>query len=155
MRSFLAVAALSGTVAASAEKPHIFMVLVDDWGWNDVGFHKKEYHADVINRDIRTPNIDKLAAQGVQFNRAYCQFPVCGPSRASLLSGLYATRTRFLDNSALVEREAADVLTLPGTFRRAGYRTVGNGKIYPFSRFCQRCCNIIGERLTPGSVWAA
>jgi len=79
---------------------------------------------------IKSPHIDALASRGITFHRAYCQFPVCGPSRASLLSGLYPTAERFKDNNAWVEREASGLDTLPGAFRRAGYYTIGNGKLF-------------------------
>ncbi|MCF6239242.1 MAG: sulfatase-like hydrolase/transferase, partial [Candidatus Marinimicrobia bacterium] len=55
----------------AAEKPHIIFMMADDLGWGDVGYHGSK---------ISTPNIDKLAARGVRFDRTYCQFPLCGPS---------------------------------------------------------------------------
>ncbi|XP_065826529.1 arylsulfatase J-like [Oscarella lobularis] len=62
-------------------KPHIFMLLVDDWGWANVGYHRT-----VATNDIQTPNIDKLCAEGVELNQHYVH-NVCSPTRSSLLSG--------------------------------------------------------------------
>lgn len=116
--------ALANDSPNTPDKPNVLFIAIDDLR-PELGCYGAGH--------IHSPNIDKLSAQGVQFNRAYCQFPVCGPSRASLLSGLYPTGNRYLDNSALVEREAAELLTLPGTFRLAGYHTVANGKIYHYT----------------------
>ena len=79
---------------------------------------------------VVSPNLNRLAREGVLFNRAYCQFPVCGPSRASLLSGIYPTDERFIDNQALAQREAKGCQTLPGAFLKAGYHAISNGKVF-------------------------
>ena len=77
-----------------------------------------------------TPNIDALAADSVLFENAYCQVPTCGASRASLLTGMYATPTRFIQFDTYAEREAPGIPDLPGTLKNAGYTTISNGKIY-------------------------
>jgi len=77
-----------------------------------------------------TPNIDALAADSVLFENAYCQVPTCGASRASLLTGMYATPTRFIQFDTYAEREAPGIPDLPGTLKAAGYTTISNGKIY-------------------------
>ena len=79
---------------------------------------------------IQSPNIDRLANEGLLFERAYCNFAVCGASRASLLTGLRPTDTRFLNYYTWAEKDAPGVLDLPSCFKQAGYRTVLNGKIY-------------------------
>ncbi|MBK8979904.1 MAG: sulfatase-like hydrolase/transferase [Planctomycetes bacterium] len=76
-----------------------------------------------------TPHLDELAAEGLRFDRAYCQYPICGASRASLLSGLYPTRSRFLGLDPLDKYEP-DAVTLPQTFKEQGYTTISNGKIF-------------------------
>lgn len=77
-----------------------------------------------------TPHIDRLAEQGVVFTQAYCQVPVCGASRASLLTGMRPTRERFLDYMARVDDDLPGCLTLPEHFRRHGYLTLSNGKVF-------------------------
>ena len=77
-----------------------------------------------------SPNIDRMAQQGLLFSRAYCQVPVCGASRASLLTGLRPTRNRFLDYDTRVAEEVPDALTLPMHFKNNGYYTISNGKVF-------------------------
>ena len=79
---------------------------------------------------IRTPALDKLAAAGTRFLRAYCQYPVCGPSRSSFLSGLYPESTRVLDNKSDIRQERPGIVPLPEQFRKNGYWTAGVGKIF-------------------------
>ena len=79
---------------------------------------------------VKTPHIDRLAAQGTRFERAYCQVPVCGASRASLMTGIWPTATRFRNFDAFAEKDAPNSTTLPQTFRKAGYVTLSNGKIF-------------------------
>lgn len=88
------------------------------------------------NTVCRTPNLDRLAAEGVSFDRAYCQYPICGPSRASFMSGLYPNRTLMLDNSYAEgsfhhsNPELADHPSLGGFLRRHGYVSLRVSKIY-------------------------
>jgi len=78
----------------------------------------------------KTPHIDKLASQSMRFDRAYCQVPVCGASRASLMTGILPTSKRFLKADTFAEKDAPDCATLPQVFREAGYTTLSNGKIF-------------------------
>jgi arylsulfatase A-like enzyme len=72
----------------------------------------------------RTPHFDKLAAAAMRFDRAYCQVPVCGASRASLMTGILPTSKRFLGASNWAEKDASNAATLPLVFRGAGYATL-------------------------------
>ncbi len=76
---------------------------------------------------IISPNIDQLAKEGIQFNKAYCQAPHCMPSRASMLTGIQQTQANLFIE---IEKYADNVPTLPETFRNAGYYTLCNGKIF-------------------------
>ncbi|MCX7967213.1 MAG: sulfatase [Armatimonadetes bacterium] len=78
----------------------------------------------------KTPNIDRLAERGVVFRRAYCQYPLCNPSRTSLLSGLYPTETRIMDNNTPPRTFVGDTAFLPQHFRQHGYFTARVGKVY-------------------------
>jgi iduronate 2-sulfatase len=77
-----------------------------------------------------SPNIDTLAAQGVRFDRNYCQFPLCNPSRSSLLTGHPPRVTRVLGNRTPVCGLHPDWITLPHLFREHGYTTLRSGKIF-------------------------
>jgi iduronate 2-sulfatase len=77
-----------------------------------------------------TPAFDKLANAGMRFNRTYCQYPVCGPSRASFLSGLYPQSTGVLDNTSDLRNTRPGTMVLPQNFKEAGYWTGGVGKIF-------------------------
>ena len=70
---------------------------------------------------IKTPAFDELAAAGMTFRRAYCQYPVCGPSRASFLSGLYPESTGVLDNKSDIRQTRAGTVSMPQRFKQAGY----------------------------------
>jgi arylsulfatase A-like enzyme len=79
---------------------------------------------------VLSPHIDRMAAEGFKFDRAYCQVPVCGASRASLLTGLRPTPRRFRTYKSSKQKDAPDVVSLPHQFKRNGYVTLSNGKVY-------------------------
>ncbi len=79
---------------------------------------------------VKSPNIDRLAAGGVLFERAYCNIPVCGASRASLLTGVRPTRYRFLDYDTYADEDLPGLTCLPQHFKDHGYYTLSNGKVF-------------------------
>ena len=103
------------------QQPNILFIAVDDLR-PELGCYGE--------RHIESPNIDHLAAQGTRFDRSYCNIPVCGASRASLMTGLRPARNRFLTYLTRADEEAAGITTLPGHFRNNGYYTISNGKIF-------------------------
>lgn len=105
-----------------ADRPNVLFIAVDDLNhW--VGHLGR-------NPQTRTPNIDKLAARGVAFTKAYCAAPVCNPSRAALMSGLRPSTTGVYDNGEDWRPQIAPDKTLNVTFQKAGYWVGGAGKIY-------------------------
>ena len=80
--------------------------------------------------EMHTPNIDALAKRGTLFNRAYCQFPLCNPSRASIFTGLRPQATGVLNNSVDFRETLPDVVTLQQRFHEQGYSTHSVGKIF-------------------------
>lgn len=79
---------------------------------------------------IKSPNIDRLAASGVQFTQAYCNIPVCGATRASILSGLRPNASRFVNFDCYLDKDVPGVVSLPMHFRNNGYHTVSLGKVF-------------------------
>jgi arylsulfatase len=128
MRSLILAALLSPAVAAAADRPNVLFILADDLGWGDLGCYGQT--------KIRTPNIDRLAAEGMRFTHAYAGNAVCAPSRCCLMTGKHAGHAHVRDNrqwkpdvqwSGQVPLPA-DTVTLPKMFKEAGYATGAMGK---------------------------
>jgi len=112
---------LSSVAAEPASQPNVVIIYGDDVGFGDVG----AYGA----KKIPTPNIDKLASQGIRFTDGHCSAATCTPSRFSLLTGIYGFRhgVRILPPNAPLSIPL-DKLTMPKLFQRAGYTTAVIGK---------------------------
>lgn len=109
-------------VNSNANKPpNVLFILIDDYR-TAMGAMGDPYAI--------TPHLDALASQGVLFNRAYANVPVCGASRASLMTSIYPNKDRFINYLANAEREVPGAATLPSVFKEAGYYTVSNGKVF-------------------------
>ncbi len=84
--------------------------------------------------NIQTPTLSKLASESITFNRAFCQYPVCGPSRASFLSGLYPESTGVLNNKLDIRKVRPGTVSMPEFFKKNGYWTGGVGKVFHNSK---------------------
>ena len=82
---------------------------------------------------VKSPNIDRLAARGVRFDRAYCQYPLCGPSRASFMTGLYPDQTLIRRNAIFLRQTLPKVVSMSQYFSQQGYRATRVGKIYHYN----------------------
>jgi arylsulfatase A-like enzyme len=116
----LAFCALPCFAAAPASRPNIVLIVADHMGASDIG----PYGA----TDIRTPSLDKLAAQGVRFTNFYAAAPVCGPSRAAMLTGKYPARIDFEDNIGHDDGLSAEVAMIPALLKQRGYKSAVFGK---------------------------
>ena len=106
------------------QSPNIIFVLCDDLGWGDFGVLHQNASQHV--RRHRTPNIDRMALEGMQLRAHYCPAPVCAPSRASLLTGVHQGHAQVRDNQ--FDKMLADNHTLGTVLQAAGYRTAMIGK---------------------------
>ncbi len=121
---FLAVACLlfaAYPVLAADSRPNILLIAVDDL---------RETLGCYGNAAVKTPHIDRLAARGVQFERAYVQYPVCNASRTSFLTGLRPDQTGVTDNATLMRDKLPDVVTFPQLLKGQGWHSAAFGKIF-------------------------
>ena len=121
----LVVVGCTQSAHAQASAPNMIIILADDLGYADVGFNGC--------KDIPTPNIDRIAKQGVVFSRGYVSYAVCGPSRAGLITGRYQDRFGFSKNPLLAPNDPemglpADQQTLAGFLKTQHYITGAIGK---------------------------
>jgi len=123
MRAILSSILLLTSMSGFAEdpKPNVLLIYIDDL--------RTELGAYGITRAL-TPNLDAFSKQSLLFANAYCQYPVCGPSRSSILSGLTPDQLGIYSNEVGLRNRHPDLLTLPQAFQRAGYETVSVGKVF-------------------------
>ena len=118
--SFSASGELSSENSSSKPK-NVLFIIVDDLN-TTLGTYG---HPTVL-----TPNIDKLADQGIQFNNAYCNYAVCNPSRSSFLTGVRPETIGITDNRTRLQSVLGEKITLPNLFKNNGYYTVSLGKVF-------------------------
>ena len=162
-RLILALVAL-GVVAPlpAADKPNVVFVLADDLGYGDLGCFGQKL--------IRTPNIDKLAAEGRRFTDAYAGATVCAPSRCGLMTGMHGGHAVVRGNKAYQpegqQPMPADTVTVAHLFKKAGYATFSTGKWglgHPgssstpdkmgFDHFFGYNCQSLAHEHYPPSLW--
>lgn len=112
----------NGQKKRQIKKPNILFIISDDLTATALSSYE--------NQACKTPNIDKLASEGVRYTRAYCQYPVCGPSRASFLSGYYPHATQTFGYVSGRENIGPDRKMLPQVFKDNGYYTARVSKIF-------------------------
>ncbi len=111
-------------LSVAGARPNVLFISIDDF---------KPEIAAYGAFPVKTPHIDRLAAQAVRFENAYCQVPTCGASRSSLMTSILPRPDRFRIARTRAEEDAPGAVTLPQVFREAGYTTISNGKIFHFS----------------------
>ena len=118
---------VSNIINANSEnnpkKLNVLFIIADDLNC-DIGVYGSP--------DVFTPNIDKLASQGVLFENAHVQYPLCGPSRVSLMTGLYPDQTKSKELRLYVRQTIPDVITLGQRFIMEKYNSIRVGKVYHY-----------------------
>ena len=124
--------------AQMSKKPNIIIILTDDQGYGDVGFNG--------SKQLKTPNLDQLAKNGVIFTNGYVSYAVCGPSRAGIITGRYQDRFGFSRNPLFTPKDASSGLpleeeTISEYLKKAGYNTMAIGKWHLGAHTSQRPLN--------------
>jgi arylsulfatase A-like enzyme len=123
--SILALAVLvTAAPATAADRPNVLFIAVDDLR-PELGCYGADH--------IKSPAIDRLAAEGIVFEKAFCMVPTCGASRAALMTSIRPARNRFVTHLAWADKEAPGRVTLNTHFQANGYHTVSLGKIFHHS----------------------
>lgn len=143
---FLTVLGNGGSAAnaqrnAPARRPNVLFIVADDLRNAATSF------GDV---SALAPNLDRLAKRGVRFDNAYCQYPVCNPSRASFLTGLRPDTTGVQDNNVFIRQKLPNVVTLPELFKQQGYFTASLGKIFHRGGTMEE----VNERMADPQSWS-
>ncbi|PWG06652.1 sulfatase [Polaribacter aquimarinus] len=123
------------------KKPNILFIAVDDLR-PELNFYGANH--------IKSPNLNKLAGESLVFNRAYCNIPVCGASRASLMTGARPTRKRFINAHIKKDEDYPEAISLPMLLKNDGYTTISNGKIYHYKNDDAKAWDEIWH---PNSLW--
>ena len=119
----------AGAQAKKPARPNILFILTDDLGYGDVGVFWQNQRREANRRgepSHQTPNLDRMAAEGMRFTQHYCPASVCAPSRASLLSGVHQGHSNVRDNQ--FDKALENNHTLATMLKQAGYATVAIGK---------------------------
>ena len=111
--------------AAKVGKKNVLLIISDDLTTTALGCYGHEL--------AHTPNVDAFAAKGVRFERAYCQYPLCNPSRCSFMTGRRPDTTRIFGNGTNFRENLPNVETIPQHFQKAGYYAARVGKIYHYN----------------------
>ncbi len=111
------------SILHTPEKLNVLLIIADDLNC-DLGAYG--------NLVVKTPNIDRLAKRGVLFENAHNQYPLCGPSRASFMTGMYTNQTKITRNNMNLRNSVPDVITLGQRFRQQGYQSVRIGKMFHY-----------------------
>ena len=111
------------SISNTTEKINVLLIIADDLNC-DLGAYG--------NLVVQTPNIDRLAKRGILFENAHNQYPLCGPSRASFMTGMYSNQTKITENNMNLRNSIPDVISLGQRFRQQGYQSIRIGKMFHY-----------------------
>jgi iduronate 2-sulfatase len=105
----------------AADRPNVLLIMVDDL---------RDYGGAFTKNVVKTPNLDRLRAHGITFERAYVQYPVCNPSRCSMMTGLRAEQTGIIGNDKRLRESLPNIVTMPQLCKEAGWQSHAFGKLF-------------------------
>ncbi|MCA9010949.1 MAG: sulfatase [Planctomycetaceae bacterium] len=105
----------------AADRPNVLLIMADDL---------RDYGGAFTKAVVKTPNLDRLRSRGTTFERAYVQYPVCNPSRCSMMTGLRAEQTGIVGNDKRLRENMPDIITMPQLCKEAGWQSHAFGKLY-------------------------
>ena len=108
-------------VGVAETRPNVLLIMVDDL---------RDYGGAFTREVVKTPNLDRLRARGTTFERAYVQYPVCNPSRSSMMTGLRAEQTGIVGNDTRLRQQMPDVITMPQLCKDAEWQSHAFGKLF-------------------------
>jgi iduronate 2-sulfatase len=117
----LAVLLLAPVTASAQTKPNVLLIMADDL---------RDFGGAFTKEVVKTPNLDRLRARGMTFERAYVQYPVCNPSRNSMMVGLRPEQTGIVGNDIPLRQKMPEIITLPQLCKDAGWQSHAFGKLY-------------------------
>jgi iduronate 2-sulfatase len=120
MKSILLLS-LCPFLCLTAAQPNVLLIMADDF---------RDFGGAYTKEVVKTPNLDRLRAHGTSFERAYVQYPVCNPSRSSMMTGLRAEQTGIVGNDIKLREKNPDIVTLPQLCKEAGWQSHAFGKLY-------------------------
>src|SRR5262245_23029125 len=133
----LALATTATATAVAAERPNVLFVIADDLN---------KYLPFYGHTEVKAPNAERLASRSVRFDRAYCQYPLCSPSRVSFLSGRRPAHTGMYANEGISRTPLLkDAVLLPEHFSKNGYFTARVGKVFHIGRDVPECWDVTEE----------
>jgi iduronate 2-sulfatase len=111
----------TGACSLAADRPNVLLIMADDL---------RDYGGAFTREVVKTPNLDRLRARGTTFERSYVQYPVCNPSRSSMMVGLRAEQTGIVGNDTRLRETMPNVITMPQLCKDAGWRSHAFGKLF-------------------------
>lgn len=103
------------------DRPNVLLIMVDDL---------RDFGGAFTKDVVKTPNLDRLRTRGTTFERAYVQYPVCNPSRSSMMTGLRAEQTGIVGNDTRLREKLPDIVTMPQLFKEGGWQSHAFGKLF-------------------------